>query len=71
MRIHLQSSQLLAFLFALAPTEVASNLPQNMLEELGIEEASGVAHNLVDYQAEQKPAPDPQEACFHLYSFNV
>ncbi len=43
-RSHLKSPQLLAFLFALAPPDVAGNLQHNMLEELGIEEASGIAH---------------------------
>jgi pyrroloquinoline quinone (PQQ) biosynthesis protein C len=43
-RSHLKSPQLLAFLFALAPPDVAENLSHNMLEELGIEEASGTAH---------------------------
>ncbi len=43
-RSHLKSPQLLAFLFALAPPDVAENLLHNMLEELGIEEELGVAH---------------------------
>jgi pyrroloquinoline quinone (PQQ) biosynthesis protein C len=43
-RSHLQSPQLLAFLFSLAPPDVAANLQHNMLEELGIEEDSGIAH---------------------------
>lgn len=43
-RAHLKSPQLLAFLFALAPPDVAGNLQHNMLEELGIEEESGRAH---------------------------
>jgi hypothetical protein len=43
-RSHLRSPQLLAFLFALAPPQAAGNLQHNLLEELGIEEASGVAH---------------------------
>lgn len=41
---HLRSPQLLAFLFALAPPDVTGNLQHNMLEELGIEEDSGIAH---------------------------
>jgi len=43
-RSHLRSPQLLAFLFALAPPDVAGSLQHNMLEELGIEEDSGIAH---------------------------
>jgi Iron-containing redox enzyme len=43
-RSHLKSPQLLAFLFALAPPRVAENLQHNLLEELGIEEDSGIAH---------------------------
>src|SRR2546428_3319714 len=43
-RTHLKSPQLLAFLFALAPPDVAENLLHNMLEELGIAEESGIAH---------------------------
>lgn len=43
-RTHLRSPQVLAFLYALAPPDAAANLLHNMLEELGIEEESGVAH---------------------------
>jgi hypothetical protein len=43
-RTHLGSPQILAFLYAFAPPEAAPNLAHNMLEELGIEEESGVAH---------------------------
>ena len=43
-RTHLRSPQVLAFLYALAPPEAAANLAHNMLEEMGIEEESGVAH---------------------------
>lgn len=43
-RTHLRSPQVLAFLYALAPPEAAASLAHNMLEELGIEEESGVAH---------------------------
>lgn len=43
-RTHLHSPQILAFLFTLAPPEAAQSLRHNMLEELGIEEESGVAH---------------------------
>ena len=43
-RTHLRSPQVLAFLYALAPPEATANLAHNMLEELGIEEESGVAH---------------------------
>ena len=43
-KTHLRSPQVLAFLYALAPPEAADNLAHNMLEELGIEEESGIAH---------------------------
>ena len=43
-RTHVSSPQLLAFLFAVAPPAAAANLKANMLEELGIAEADGVAH---------------------------
>lgn len=43
-RTHLQSPQVLAFLYALAAPTAAANLAHNMLEELGIEEESGIAH---------------------------
>lgn len=43
-RTHLHSPQILAFLFTLAPPEAAQSLRHNMLEELGIEEESGIAH---------------------------
>jgi pyrroloquinoline quinone (PQQ) biosynthesis protein C len=43
-RTHLKMLQLRAFLFALAPPEVADDLARNMLEELGIEKDSGSAH---------------------------
>jgi hypothetical protein len=43
-RTHLRSPQILAFLYAFAPPEAAPNLAHNMLEEMGIEEESGVAH---------------------------
>lgn len=43
-RTHLHSPQILAFLFTLAPPEAAESLRHNMLEELGIEEESGIAH---------------------------
>jgi pyrroloquinoline quinone (PQQ) biosynthesis protein C len=43
-RTHLKSPQLRAFLFALAPPEVADNLAHNLLEELGIKEDSCIAH---------------------------
>ncbi len=43
-RTHLKSPQLLAFLYALAPPEAADDLLHNMLEELGIDEVSGIAH---------------------------
>lgn len=41
---HLRSPQILAFLYAFAPPASAPNLAHNMLEEMGIEEESGVAH---------------------------
>lgn len=43
-RSHLKSPQLLAFLYALAPPDAAVSLLHNMLEELGIDEVSGMAH---------------------------
>lgn len=43
-RTHLKSPQILAFLYAVAPPAAAASLAHNMLEELGIEEESGVAH---------------------------
>jgi heme oxygenase-like protein len=43
-RTHLQSPQVLAFLYAFAAPAAAANLAHNMLEELGIEEPSGIAH---------------------------
>ncbi len=43
-RAHLLSPQLLAFLYALAPPAAADALRHNMLEELGIDEATGIAH---------------------------
>jgi Iron-containing redox enzyme len=43
-RAHLRSPQLLAFLFSLAPPGAAGNLQHNLIEELGLEEASGRAH---------------------------
>jgi len=43
-RTHVQSPQLLAFLFALAPPAAAANICGNMLEELGVANADGDAH---------------------------
>jgi len=43
-RSHLRSPQLLAFLYALAPPAAADDLRHNLLEELGLEDASGRAH---------------------------
>lgn len=43
-RSHLKAPQVLAFLYSLAPPEAAPSLLHTMLEELGIEDASGVAH---------------------------
>ena len=42
-RTHLNSPQILAFLYSLAPPRVAGSLKHNMLEELGLDEA-GIAH---------------------------
>lgn len=41
-RAHLQSPQVLGFLFALAPPAVAADLRHNLVEELGLDD--GVAH---------------------------
>src|SRR5260370_27119152 len=41
-RTHLNSPQILAFLYSLAPPRVAGSLKHNMLEELGLDEA-GIA----------------------------
>jgi pyrroloquinoline quinone (PQQ) biosynthesis protein C len=43
-RAHLRSPQLVAFLYALAPPVAGDNLRHNLLEELGLEEASGRPH---------------------------
>lgn len=43
-RSHLKSPQMVAFLYALAPPEVAGNFLRNMLEELGIEGEDGISH---------------------------
>jgi hypothetical protein len=43
-RTHLKSPQLVAFLLAVAPPNAVDNLCHNLLEELGVEEESGVAH---------------------------
>jgi hypothetical protein len=43
-RTHLRSPQLLAFLYALAPPAATDRLLHNLLEELGVDEASRVAH---------------------------
>ena len=43
-RTHFKSPQLLAFLFAVAPPQAADNLQHNLLEELGIDQESDVAH---------------------------
>jgi pyrroloquinoline quinone (PQQ) biosynthesis protein C len=42
-RTHLNSPQILAFLYSLAPPRVADKLKHNMLEELGLDKA-GIAH---------------------------
>jgi hypothetical protein len=43
-RAHLVSPQLVAFLFALAPPAAAVPALHNLLEELGLDEPSGIAH---------------------------
>lgn len=43
-RTHLKSPQLVAFLYALAPPDASGDVLHNLLEELGIEDESGVAH---------------------------
>jgi Iron-containing redox enzyme len=43
-RAHLLSPQLVAFLYALAPPAVADALRDNLLEELGRDEAGGMPH---------------------------
>ena len=43
-RAHVKSPQVVAFLYALAPPEAADDLVHNLLEEIGVEEESGVAH---------------------------
>jgi Iron-containing redox enzyme len=43
-RAHLRSPQLLAFLYAVAPPDATDKLLHNMLEELGIDQESGVPH---------------------------
>lgn len=43
-RAHVKSPQVVAFLYALAPPEAADDLLHNLLEEIGVEEESGVAH---------------------------
>ncbi|MBC7795725.1 MAG: iron-containing redox enzyme family protein [Pyrinomonadaceae bacterium] len=42
-RTHLRSPQIVAFLFAVAPPAAAENLKENMLEEMGLDDA-GVSH---------------------------
>lgn len=46
-RAHLRSPQVVAFLYALAPPDAGEHMLHNLLEELGIEEESGVAHPLM------------------------
>ena len=43
-RAHLRSPQVVAFLYALAPPGASEELLHNLLEEVGIEDGSGVAH---------------------------
>lgn len=43
-RTHVKSPQLVAFLYALAPPDASEDALHNLLEEIGIEEESGVAH---------------------------
>jgi pyrroloquinoline quinone (PQQ) biosynthesis protein C len=41
---HLKSPQILAFLYAVAPPQVAASIQHNMLEELGLDE-QGISHS--------------------------
>jgi len=43
-RTHLRSPKVVAFLYALSPPDAATALLSNLLEELGLEDPSGVAH---------------------------
>ncbi len=43
-RAHMRSPQVVAFFYALAPPRASEMLLHNVLEELGIEDESGVAH---------------------------
>jgi len=43
-RAHLKSPQLLAFLYATAPPAATGDLLHNLLEEVGLEDASGTPH---------------------------
>jgi pyrroloquinoline quinone (PQQ) biosynthesis protein C len=43
-RTHLRSPQIVAFLLAMAPPRAADTALHNLLEELGVEDESGVAH---------------------------
>jgi pyrroloquinoline quinone (PQQ) biosynthesis protein C len=43
-RTHLNSPQILAFLYSLAPPRVAESLKHNLLEELGLDDDNGVSH---------------------------
>jgi pyrroloquinoline quinone (PQQ) biosynthesis protein C len=43
-RTHLNSPQILAFLYSLAPPRVAESLEHNLLEELGLDDDKGISH---------------------------
>jgi hypothetical protein len=59
-RTHLNSPQILAFLYSLAPPRVAGSLKHNMLEELGLDEA-GIAHPELLLRLAQAAGFDEQE----------
>jgi len=46
-RTHVKSPQVVAFLYALAPPDSSEDVLDNLLEELGIEDETGVAHPLM------------------------
>lgn len=43
-RAHLRSPKILAFVYAMAPSDASADLLHNLLEELGIEEADATSH---------------------------
>jgi len=63
-RTHLNSPQILAFLYSLAPPRVAESLKHNMLEELGLDEA-GIAHSELLLRLARAAGFD-QRACAEL-----